>query len=202
MLRLFAFLRNVHALDLLQVRAHRRLHFGQGHFAQWLVLGLFDTEQRRIAQLVDAGLDRKHRGERNLHELKVTGFEFALYFDPSFGLFDLHDDGRMRPAQQLSENYASLSKAVVIRLQTSENEVERFVFDRCSECSRGIESIESHKTWIFQMNRTVRSLRERLAQDLLGSSRTCGDYASLAPLFLLLTQPPFNPSCLHLVHSI
>src|SRR5437870_5915202 len=122
-LRLLGLLRNVEALNFLQVPAYRGLHFRHGHFAQWLVLGLLDAVQGRVAQLVDAGLDGQHSWKGHIHKLEVACFQLALYTNAGIALLNLHDDGRMWPAQQLGQNYTGLGVAVVVRLETGENQV-------------------------------------------------------------------------------
>src|SRR6516165_526823 len=126
---LLGLLRNVETLDLLQIAAQRGLHLSHGHFAQRLVLGLLDADQRGVAQLVNAGLNGKHGGQRHVDELKESGLELAFHADAAFVLLDLHDDGRVRPAQQLGQDHAGLRVTVVVRLKTSEDQVELLVFD-------------------------------------------------------------------------
>src|SRR5215475_9424804 len=52
--RFLSFLRNVHALDLLQIRPDRLLDISQGNFAQGLVFRLFDADQGGITELVNS----------------------------------------------------------------------------------------------------------------------------------------------------
>src|SRR5262249_21452740 len=51
-----ALLWNIELFNLLQVGSERSLYFVQADLAQRLVLGLLDSEQRGVAQLVDPGL--------------------------------------------------------------------------------------------------------------------------------------------------
>ena len=87
--------------------------------------------------------------------LKVAGFKLALYANAAILFFYLHDDGGVRPAQQLRQNYSGLRVSVVIGLQTCEDQIELFFFNGCSKCFGGVVGIESDKGVVFQMNRTV-----------------------------------------------
>src|SRR5580658_6583626 len=78
-LGLFRFLRHVEAFDLLQVPADRGLHLRERHLADGLVFRLLDADQRGVPQLVNAGLNREHGGQRHIDELEESGFEFALH---------------------------------------------------------------------------------------------------------------------------
>ena len=49
--------------------------------AQRFVLGLLDADQGGVAQLVDARLNRQHRGQRHLHVLEESALQFALHPD-------------------------------------------------------------------------------------------------------------------------
>src|SRR5947208_16951046 len=53
-LSFFAFLRDVELLDLLHVVADRGLHLIKRNFAERLVLGLLDAQQRGVTQFIDA----------------------------------------------------------------------------------------------------------------------------------------------------
>src|SRR5579864_7888319 len=92
-------LRDVQALDLLQIFVQGRLDFGHGHLAHGLVLGLLDPDEGGIAQLIDAGLDGQHGRQRHVDILEVAGLEFALYADAAILFLDLHNDGGVRPAE-------------------------------------------------------------------------------------------------------
>src|SRR5690349_13810377 len=129
-LRLFCLLRDIESPNLLKVGADRGLHVLHCHFLQWLVLGLLDSDQRRIAQLIDPGLDGKHRRQRHLHKLEKSGLQLAFHPDAVRRLLDLHDDGGVRPPQQLGQHHAGLRVSVVVRLQAGEDEVELLILDR------------------------------------------------------------------------
>src|SRR5579862_8047107 len=141
MFRLLRLLRNVQLLNFLQILPQRSLHLGQRHLPQRLVLGLFDADQSGIAQLVDAGLDRQHRRRGHVDKLEVSGFELALHANPAVGLFNLHDDGRVRPSQQLRQDDARLRISVIVGLQPSEDKIKLFVFDRRRKRLRGVQGI-------------------------------------------------------------
>src|SRR5271165_4771622 len=55
--RLLRLLRNVQLFDFLRIAAERRLDLVERHLPQRLVLGLLDTDQRGVTQLVNAGLN-------------------------------------------------------------------------------------------------------------------------------------------------
>ena len=109
------------------------------YLAQWLVLGLLDSDQRRIAQLIDARLNRKHGGKRHFEMLKKSSFELALETNTAVALFNTHDDGRMWPSQDLGQQDSGLRVTVVIGLETGENQIELLSFDRSSNCLCGIQ---------------------------------------------------------------
>src|SRR5271165_4271608 len=92
---IFRFLRHIQLLDLLQIPAHRRLHLGQCHLAQRLRLGLFDPDQRRVAQLVNSRLNRQHRRQWHVDKLKEPRLQFPLDSNTAISFFNLHDDGRV-----------------------------------------------------------------------------------------------------------
>jgi hypothetical protein len=69
----------------------------------------------------------------------------------------MHDDGGMRPAQQFGQNYTRLSEAVVVGLQSGEDQVKLFVFDRSRNRTRGVEGIEADEGVVFKMNGAVGS---------------------------------------------
>src|SRR5436305_67184 len=162
-------LRNVQLLNLDLVRPQRGLNFSHRHLPQRLVLSLFDADQGSVAQLVDAALYSQHRRQRHLHMLEISRFQFALYLNATLHLFDLHDDGGVRPSQQFRQNHAGLRIAVIIGLQAGEDEVELLILDGSSECLGGVDGVERNEAGIFQMNGAVGSLGQRLAQYLLGA---------------------------------
>ena len=196
------FLRNVEPLDLLQVRADCRLHLGQRDFAQRLVFRLLDADQRRITQLVDAGLDGQHRGQGHIHKLKISGFEFALHSDSAIRLFDLHDDGGVRPAQQLGQNDAGLRIAIVIGLQAGKNQIELFVFNGGGEGAGRVVGIQADKGIVFQMNGAIGALGQGLAQHLLGARRTGGNDDDFAAVLLFLAKGLFERVGVRLIHFV
>src|SRR5215469_15084263 len=153
--RFLSFLRNVHALDLLQIRPDRLLDVGQRNFAQRLVFRLLDADQGGVTELVDSRLNGEHCRQRHFYVLKEAGLELAFHLDAALALLDLHDDGRVRPAQQFGENHAGLGKSVIVRLQTGKNKVERFLFDGCGEGAGGVEGVEAHEGMVFEMNGAV-----------------------------------------------
>ena len=83
---------------------------------------------------------------------------------PALGLFDLHDDGGMRPAQQLRKNHAGLRVTVIVGLQAREDQVKLLIFDGGRERARRVECIKPDERVVFEMDGAVRSLGESLAQ--------------------------------------
>ena len=121
---------------------------------------------------------------------------------PRIALLDLHDDGGVRPAQQLGQDHAGLGKAVVVGLQAGEDQVEVFVLDRSREGLRGIEGIEGNEAVAFQMDGAVGALGQRLAQNLLRARRAAGDDHYLAAMLFLLAQRLFQRVGVGLVHFV
>src|SRR5437879_1419937 len=89
MLCLLRFLRDIQLLNLLQILSQSRLHLGQRHLAQRLVLRLLDADQGGIPQLVDARLHRQHRRRRHIDNLEISRFELALHANPALTFLDL-----------------------------------------------------------------------------------------------------------------
>src|SRR5262249_1058038 len=141
-----------------------------------------------VPQFVDAGLDGEHSRERHVDELEKPSFQFALYLDTAISLLDLHDDRRMRPAEQLGEHNASLRVSVIIGLQASKNQIELLFFDSSGESLRGIEGIESDKRVVLEMNSAIGALGQCLAENLLRTRWPGGDHDHLAAVLLLLAQ--------------
>ena len=56
--------------------------------AHLLGLGALDAHQRCVAQLVAAGLDGEHGGQRQLDVLEPAALELALHAEAGVGLFD------------------------------------------------------------------------------------------------------------------
>ena len=177
-------------------------NFVEAHLAQRLVLGLLDADQRGIAQLVDARLNGQHRGQRHLHILKEAALQLALHADAAVLGFDLHDDGGVRPAQQLRQQHAGLRIAEVVRLQAGEDQVEGFILDRRGKGARNVEGVQGDEAVVFQMNGAVGALGQRLAQHLLRPRRTGGDHHHFAAVLFPLPQRLFQRIRVGFVHLI
>ena len=121
---------------------------------------------------------------------------------PASRLLDLHDDGGVRPAQQLSQDDAGLGKAVVVRLQAGEDQVEGLVLNRRRERFGGVEGIEANESVAFEMDGAVGALGQRLAQNLLRARRAAGDDHDLAAVLFLLAQRLFQRVGVGLVHFV
>ena len=163
---------------------------------------LLDANQRRVAQLVDARLNRQHRRQRHVDKLEVSRFEFALHPDAGFSLFDLHDDGGVRPAQQLRQDHARLRVSIIVGLQSGKDQIELLVFDRRREGLRGVEGIQSDEVVVLEMNRAVRALGQRFAQHLLRPRRAGGDDHNLAFMLFPLAQRFFQRVRVRLVDLV
>src|SRR5207253_9054133 len=125
---------------------------------QRLVLSLFDADQGGVAQLVNAALYSEHRRQRHLDMLEISRFQFAFDFDAALYFFDLHDDGGVRPAQQLRQNNAGLRIAVIIGLQAGKDEIEFLVLDSSGERFGGVDGVERNEAGILQLNGVVGAL--------------------------------------------
>ena len=77
---------------------------------------------------------------------------------PPVVFFNLHDDGGVRPAEDLGQNYAGLRVAVIVRLQAGKDEVELLVFDGSRNRARGVVGIESNKAIALEMDGAVGAL--------------------------------------------
>ena len=74
-LRLLLLLGHVEVDDLLP----RGEAGGRRHLPDLLLLGRHDALERRVAQLVDAALDRQQRGQRQRDPLEPAALELALH---------------------------------------------------------------------------------------------------------------------------
>src|SRR5438309_476502 len=92
----------------------------------------------------------------NVPAIKPPGGQLAFHPDPTLLLFNLHDDGGMWPTQQLRQNDPGLCVAVIIRLQSGEDQIEFFVLDSGRERPGCIESIQSDETVVLEVNGAIR----------------------------------------------
>ena len=139
--------------------------------ANLLGLGLLDAHQRRVAQLVDAALNREHGGERHLDVLEPAVLEFALHADAR----RLHFSTCMMMvacgnAEQFRQHDAGLPVAEIVGLQAGENQVRRFGFT-ASASRRANPSVSAGPAELvfLDVNRAVGALGERLANGLRGA---------------------------------
>ena len=130
----------------------------------------------------------QHGRQRHLDKLEISGLEFPLYANTRIAFFDLHDNGGVRPAQQLSQDNASLGIAVVIGLQAGEDQVELLIFYRGCESTCHVDSIESDKARVFEVNGPIGALGQSFAEHLLRVRWASGDDNDLAAVLFFLTQ--------------
>ena len=105
-------------------------------------------------------------------------------------------------SQQLGQDHARLRVAVIVGLQPGKDQVELFVFDRGGKGLRGVERIQPDELVVFEMNRPIRALGQRLAQHLLRPRRTARDHDDLALVLLPLAQRLFQRVGIRLVHFV
>ena len=94
--------------------------------------------------------------------------------------------------QPLGEHHADLRVALIVGLQPGEHEVEALVRHRRGKCGRGERSVSAAERLILDVNRPVRSARERFTDDLLHARRTGGADDDFAVVLLAKTQRLFQ----------
>ena len=123
------------------------------------------------------------RGQRHLDMLKPAAFELTLDANRSVLHFHLHDDRRMRPAQQLRQHNTGLPVAEIVRLQGRSGPDPASRFDRLRKQPRDAERVETFELVFFDVDRPVRALRERFANRLRCTCRTGAKTRSPRPPF-------------------
>ena len=108
----------------------------------------------------------------------------------------------MRPAEQFGQQHAGLGKAVIVRLQAGEDQVELLIFNRGSQDLGNVERIEGDEAVIFKVNGAVSAFGQGFAQNLLGARRTGGDDHNFAAVLLALAQCLFQSVGIGFVHFI
>ncbi len=121
---------------------------------------------------------------------------------PAIGLFNLHDDGRVRPSQQLRQHHAGLRVAVIVGLQAGEDQIKLLIFNCRRKCPRGVRRVQPHKTGILKMNGTVRALGQRLAKHLLRPRRPGGNGDHFPAMLFFLPQSFFERKRVRLIHFV
>src|SRR5204863_8625309 len=137
------------------------------------------------------GLNSQHCGEWHVNELEVARFELAFYTNAGIVLFDLHDDGGMRPAQQFRENDTGLGVAVIIRLKPGENQIELLILDCRAESTSSVVGIEADKSIVLKMDGPVRTLGQSFPQNLLRPRGAGRDNDHFTAVLLFLAQSFF-----------
>ncbi len=145
---------------------------------------------------------REQGGQRHVNELKESSFELALHSDAGLDLFDVHDDGGVRPAEQFGQDNSGLRVAVVVGLQAGEDQVELFIFDGGGKGFCSIESIKSDEGIVFEVDGAVSALGQSFAQHLLGAGRAGSDDHHFSGVLFLLAQRLFQREGVRLVHFI
>ena len=139
----------------------------QRRFSDLLLLRRHDAFERRVAQLIDAALNRQHRGQRHLDPLKPAALELAFHAKLSSAAhLDFHDDGGVTPIEPFGEDHACLGKALVVGLQAGENQVELLVLHGGGERACDHERVGTPEPFVLDMNRTIGATCQRLTQDL------------------------------------
>src|SRR5262249_57963767 len=123
-----------------------------------LFLRRHNALQRGIAHFVDAGLNRENSRKWTLDVLEPAGFEFALEFQVSFDSLNGHDKGRMGPVEKGCKQHTCLAKPLVVTLQSGQNQISVFVFDRRGERPRRSKRIELREMGISYMDAAVGAL--------------------------------------------
>ncbi len=134
--------------------------------------------------------------------LEEAGFQLALDLDAAIGFLDFHDDGGVRPAQQLRHDHAGLGVAIVVRLQAGKDEIELFIFDGRDESLGHIERVQADKAVVFKMNGAIRALGQAFTQHLLRPRRPGGDDHDFTGVLFFLPQSFFQGKSVWLVDFI
>ena len=115
---------------------------------------------------------------------------------------DLHDDGRVAVAKPFGEDDASLGKALVVALQTGENEIEALVAHRRRERIGRVERIGGDRAAVLDVDGAVGTARQCLAQHLRDAFGSDGAHDDLAAVRLLEAQRLFEGIRVRLVHLV
>src|SRR5216683_1686202 len=156
--------------------------------------------QGGVAHFVDAGLNREHGRERTLDVLKPARFEFPLQFHLSVSHFDLHDDGRVRQIEQRGQQHPRLPKAVIVALQSRQDQVRFFFLNGDRECLRGAQGIELREMVIRDVNPAVRTLGKRFFDRLLHALRPHGQRNHFPTMLFLEPERFFQRVAVRFVH--
>ena len=158
------------------------------HAAHFLGLGALDAHQRGVAQLVSAGLDGEHRGQRQFDVLEPAAFELALYVEAGVGLLDGEDERSVRQAEQFGEDHAGLSEAEVVGLQAGQHQVGRFGLDGFGEQPRDRERIELMQVVGVHVDGAIGALGEGFANGGADALRAGGEDDHFAAVLFLELQ--------------
>src|SRR6266478_5498690 len=153
---LLRFRRHINLFHLL-----RKLRGNSQRFARngrnFLLLRGHDSFQRRVAHLVDAGLNAQHRGQRALDVLEPPCLQLALQLHPLPIDLNRHDDGRMRCIQHARQQHARLPKTVVVALQSGQHQIVLLLLDGRRQRVRRAQRIELREIVISNVNPAVRA---------------------------------------------
>jgi len=163
-------------------------------------LGGHDAFKGGVADFVDAGLYGEDGGERALEVLKPAGFEFALELHFIAGDFDGHDDGGVRAIQERSEEDAGLAEAVVVALETGENEIGIFFCDGGSQRFCGAERIELGEIVVQDVDGAVGALGESFLDGLLDAFRAHREDDDFPAVLFLEAEGFFEGVAVGFVH--
>src|SRR5229473_3810816 len=99
--------------------------------------------------------------------LEPSGLQLSLQFHFSISNFDGHDDGGVRQIQQPGKQNAGLAEAMVVALQSGQNQISFFLSDRGGQGFRRTQRIELREIVVRDVNAAVRALGERFFDGLL-----------------------------------
>src|SRR5216683_796300 len=198
-LRLFRLCRHINLFDFLRWLCRNAQRFARNS-DELFFLGRHDALQRGVTHLVDAGLDRKDGRQRALDMLKPAGLEFPLQFHPSVSHFDLHDDGRVRQIEQRGQQHPRLPEAVIVALQSRQDQVRFFFLNGDRECLRGAQGIELREMVIRDVNPAVRTLGKRFFDRLLHALRPHGQRNHFPTMLFLEPERFFQRIAVRFVH--
>ena len=108
----------------------------------------------------------------------------------------------MRPPKQFGQQHAGLREAVIVGLQSGEDEVELLVLDGSGQHLGKVQRIEGDEPVILQVNGSVSTFGQGFAQHLLRARRSGGDDHDFAAMLLALAQCFFQCIGIRLVDFI
>src|SRR5262249_24118029 len=111
-----------------------------------------------------------------------------------------HDDRRVRKIEQSSEQYTGLAKAMIVALQSGENEMEFFFLDGCGKVRRRAKRIELRKIIVGDVNAAIRAFRQRFLDRLLHTLWSHRERDNFTTVLFFQPQRLFERVTVGLVH--